>query len=535
MSASVSSFDSDSNSQKSGERRSERKLRKKKSTRSPTETETETKSRSSKSKSPSGAKKRGSKSPSTRKSSSFRSQRVLPAMSTATFGKDCICGRGEECKGVSSAFSLLNDPRRGFVQLPDLVMNPETPFEQEQNNIRAAYLRHLSKESALVDLLKDQSDQVDTNTRFVALHHFHPTVVDTHSAKKNSTAPIPRTLKPIDIEYLQLTEDITEADRVRDEFGVIQNMYYCVPCYPLSKTKNDLKRLIRIKRMVSEAKLGASGTKSISSSRSISKTPPFMTPPSITPPRDPVDTHDLALPHLRSPTGAQTPSESIASADSLFKSIKAGDPPPIIAFDMERSDHFELGGEKYAAMLKFESKRRGKHTTELDETITRWQATLETMQAGIFECARAERAILGAVIASHAYGEAMQLIYEDAYVDDDGNLLTSSFAQSRVKKVRMEEEYSIDHDQTKAQADGAVKRSAMLHSLIESHYTVAACFAAHGGSVREQVVPELTAYRRVLKNKMRDLKVIGDEYIREMKKAEFEVQVTWSKFRSCRL
>jgi hypothetical protein len=296
-----------------------------------------------------------------------------------------------------------------------------------------------------------------------------------------------------------------------------------------------LKRLIRIKRMVSEAKLGASGTKSISSSRSISKTPPFMTPPSITPPRDPVDTHDLALPHLRSPTGAQTPSESIASADSLFKSIKAGDPPPIIAFDMERSDHFELGGEKYAAMLKFESKRRGKYTTELDETITRWQATLETMQAGIFECARAERAILGAVIASHAYGEAMQLIYEDAYVDDDGNLLTSSFAQSRVKKVRMEEEYSIDHDQTKAQADGAVKRSAMLHSLIESHYTVAACFAAHGGSVREQVVPELTAYRRVLKNKMRDLKVIGDEYIREMKKAEFEVQVTWSKFRSCRL
>jgi hypothetical protein len=64
---------------------------------------------------------------------------------------------------------------------------------------------------------------------------------------------------------------------------------------------------------------------------------------------------------------------------------------------------------------------------------------------------------------------------------------------------------------------------------------VAACFAAHGGSVREQVVPELTAYRKVLKEKMRALKVVGDEYIREMKKAEFEVQVTWSKFRSCRL
>jgi hypothetical protein len=452
-------------------------------------------------------------------------------------------------------------------------MNPETPFEQDQNNIRAAYLRHLSKESALVDLLKDQSDQIDTNARFVALHHFHPTVVDMHSAKKDTSAPIPRTLLPIDIEYLQLTEQISEADRVRDEFGRIQNMYYCVPCYPLSKTKSDLKKLIRIKRIVKEAKEGSSGTNSMLSSPTISKTPDSIksppsspstskTHPSFTPPRDPVDTHDLALPNLKSLTEAQTPSESIASADSLFTPTKAGYPPPILAFDMDKSDHtvggqkypaiqtgdpppiiaFDMdrsdrifGGQKYPVMLKFESKRRGHFTTELDETITRWQATLETIQAGIFECARVERAILGAVMASQAYGEAMQLIYEDAYVDDDGNLLNSSFAQARVKKVRMQEEYSIDHDQIKAQADGPVKRSAMLHSLIESQCMVAACFAAHGGSVREQVVPELTAYRKVLKEKMRALKVVGDEYIREMKKAEFEVQVTWSKFRSCRL
>jgi hypothetical protein len=474
-------------------------------------------------------------------SSKSYSKRALLGLSLLKLDKECICGRVKECNGVSSAFSLLKDARRGYVALPNLITNPQTLREHEQNNLRAAYLRHLSKQNTQLDLNKEQSEPVDATTRFVALHHFHPTVIEAHALTKKKGAPVPTPLKPVDIEYLQLKEDMTEDDRVKDEFGNVQNLYYCVPCYPLSKVKQDLKRAIRIKRMVAEAKQISVGTKETKSSRIISKSHASKTKPSAflsavprTPPKAvPVDSVDLTLPPLESPKEALSPSEFIATEterpDSRVTPMTL-ESPPITDFEMPQP--FALGGEKYPALLKFESVRKGNYVAELDEIIIRWKTTLDTMQGGILELARVERLLLGAVFASRAYGEAMQLIHEDAYVDDDGKVLTSTFAQTRAKRVRMEEDYSIDQDHINAQDDGIAKRSAMLHPLIESQALVANRFMNHEGSVKELVVPELTAFRRQLKSQSQDLKVIAEKCIREMKQAEYEVQACWSKFRS---
>eukprot|EP00540_Astrosyne_radiata_P009483 CAMPEP_0116857588 /NCGR_PEP_ID=MMETSP0418-20121206/20638_1 /TAXON_ID=1158023 /ORGANISM="Astrosyne radiata, Strain 13vi08-1A" /LENGTH=73 /DNA_ID=CAMNT_0004491291 /DNA_START=43 /DNA_END=261 /DNA_ORIENTATION=+ len=65
--------------------------------------------------------------------------------STKKFGKDCVCGRDEECQGISAAFKLLGDPRKGYVQLPPHQEFPSSPLAKELNGLRSAYLRHLNR------------------------------------------------------------------------------------------------------------------------------------------------------------------------------------------------------------------------------------------------------------------------------------------------------------------------------------------------------------------------------------------------------
>lgn len=439
-------------------------------------------------------------------------------MGSTKYGKECICGRGEECQGVTSAFALLGDARRGYIQLPPLLVNPETTFEREQCNVRAAYLRHLSKDNALVDLLKNQSDQFDNNMRFVALHHFHPTVVETHSSKKKGKSPIPLTLKPIDVDFLHLKGELTEADRVSDEFGNLQDLYYFVPCYPFIKTKSDLKKLIRIKRILHESKDN------------------LVTPPTLTaapsqkqtarqPSAEKKGDLELELPCLKS--ASFEPDDASRTALNHEHSLRS---PHCIEFDVATP----LAGIHHHSMQTFELYRRAKYESDMDEISMRWRASLEAIQAGIFECARAERLILGSELAKQAYGEAMQLIYEDGYLDDDGNVSTSAFNQSRLKKSRSEEEYSIENDgrspSNQKHEEGQGKRSSLLNSLIESQGMISNSFTDHVGSMRSQVVSELTCLRNDLKSKLIEFKTAGDSIMHDMIEAENEIQETWRTY-----
>lgn len=439
-------------------------------------------------------------------------------MGSTKFGKECICGRGEECKGVSSAFALLGDARRGYIQLPPLLVNPQTTFEREQCNLRAAYLRHLSKDNALVDLLKNQSDQFDQNMRFVALHHFHPTVVETHSAKKKSKSPIPLTLKPVDIDFLHLNVEYTDADRVRDAFGNLQDLYYFVPCYPFNKAKSDLKRLIRFKRILHETKDDRTLPPTLTSVPSPKQTA-----------RQPL-VENSGSPELELPSLTSTsfePDDTSRTALNHEHSLRS---PPCIDYDITSP----RSGIHHLSMQTFESYRRAKYASDLNEISMRWRASLEAIQAGIFECARVERLILGSELAKQAYGEAMQLIYEDCYLDDNGIVLTSAFNQSRLKKLRSEEEYSIETDgrspSNQTHEEGQGKRSSLLNSLIESQGMISNSFTDHVGSIRSQVVSELTCLRNDLKTKLIQLKTVGDFLIQDMIDAENEIQETWRTY-----
>ena len=160
------------------------------------------------------------------------------------YGKECVCGRGGECQGVSAAFALLKDPRRAYVMLPQYTPEPKTFVERDMNAMRAAYLRHLRR--------TEQSLGDSQQRRYVALHHFHPVVVQKHAELPNAISPIPKTLKKVDLRFLGI--DLGDQDRIRDENGKKRKQYYFVPNWPIDQAKEDLKYLIRVSRLVEEAR-----------------------------------------------------------------------------------------------------------------------------------------------------------------------------------------------------------------------------------------------------------------------------------------
>lgn len=175
------------------------------------------------------------------------------------FGKDCVCGRGGECQGISAAFALLKDPRRGYVQLPQFTPEPTCYEEAEMNAMRASYLRHLRR--------TEQSLGDSEISRCVALHHFHPTIVLKHSQMANAISPIPKTLRKVDVQYLKM--ELDDKDRVRDEMGRKRKQFYCVPNWPIESAKEDLKVLIRANRIYQEAKMTSPQTPDASTNLSV--------------------------------------------------------------------------------------------------------------------------------------------------------------------------------------------------------------------------------------------------------------------------
>lgn len=168
--------------------------------------------------------------------------------------RDCACGRGLACVGMTQAFRLLGDPRCYYVELPRYRKDPPAYKYTFRNNLRAAYLRHLHSLNPHFDLagFEHSSDR-----RYVALHHFHPAVVKafyenplTSSAAKKHKVPISIT----EHELQELNMDIQEEDRILSVTGIPTGGYYFCPSYSQDNAHEDLKNLIKRERAIREEK-----------------------------------------------------------------------------------------------------------------------------------------------------------------------------------------------------------------------------------------------------------------------------------------
>lgn len=130
----------------------------------------------------------------------------------------CLCGNAE-CTGLTAAFRVLRDARKRCITIP--------PYQPDgDNQLRESYLRHL---------LPRFSIEQETPTNYIALHHFHPCIVDKFHHK------IPKTLSLGQAVQLRMMFDI--KDKVTDEYGM-PAMLYC-PNYSRESVKQDLMALAK--------------------------------------------------------------------------------------------------------------------------------------------------------------------------------------------------------------------------------------------------------------------------------------------------
>jgi len=216
---------------------------------------------------------------------------------------------------------------------------------------------------------------------------------------------------------------------------------------------------------------------------------------------------------------------------SHFKETKL---PANIAMESEEGRQFI-----FKRIVHFEELRCRRFAYEIADVATFWRGALEVLQAGIFETARAERLIRGTAMMNQAYGEAMQAIFDDVYIDDDGNTVADGWKQTKLKQKRGEEFYTIDPvnlgtnspKRGEAGKQSAVPgRSVLLDSTIHYQSKIAEKFRDNSERLFDDVVSELTGLRRELKNLLVALKRMGDVYVKDMEAAEQEVLTSFAAY-----
>lgn len=310
-----------------------------------------------------------------------------PAMKVGKYkgDKTCLCGHPEECRGLTAAFVLLKDGRKGFVKLPNWKDDPPSQYYVERNQQRESYLRHL---------LPGHPVPEPTPTKNIALHHFHPKVTGRFLDQRQKE--IPKTITEEEMAHLGLPVD--DCDRVIDEYGFPTGECIFVPNYPMQKVKDDLKRMILINRIVNEALMEEQEKRQQQAREDAAE-------------RERLDQEQK----LEEPAGP-SPLEALTEAP-----------------DNERRKTL------YMLLESWETERRRDYSFLLESKTAEWKGSIDFLEDGVTEIARAERLVLGAALADQAMAEAMHAISHDSYLDDEHNAVTEAWKENRLMKQRQEE------------------------------------------------------------------------------------------------
>jgi hypothetical protein len=171
----------------------------------------------------------------------------------------CICGK-EECKALLLAFKELGDQRSRFTQLPMTtadgeLLKPNDTMLKKQRILRIMhYLRpgedaYISNEA--YDNRKATREQRRTRTmmqgpvrsrKWIALHHFHPSIVRSGIQKGRAGKP-DRFVLPAKVskEFIQSNIPSSSGYRSVHDIAPDKKSFMTVPSYTISEAHADLK------------------------------------------------------------------------------------------------------------------------------------------------------------------------------------------------------------------------------------------------------------------------------------------------------
>jgi len=194
---------------------------------------------------------------------------IIPQISSKYFTAKCVCSNSKSCAQISRSFKRLKDLRGCFIQFPmnngserfyvqnaikskkakcfSSYLNIPNPFETNIKNRSAALIadrrnRKKKAQHALDDTNCVNSKGIMRKRAFVALHHFHPRIIDPKYGIAKVQCDGGRFKLPDLVRISKLESgDLMEYYSPNDRYD--QHRSLIVPNYPLSKSEEDLTQL----------------------------------------------------------------------------------------------------------------------------------------------------------------------------------------------------------------------------------------------------------------------------------------------------
>ncbi|CAB9523297.1 expressed unknown protein [Seminavis robusta] len=156
----------------------------------------------------------------------------------------CVCKWGDACQVMTTGFACnKNDPRGAFVILPSYEVQMIT-----------SYCKYLKEDNAAVPLDTSSEDEdpdpddLEEEEFVVAVHHFHPTVIEKffdssrEARLEDDLLPMPARTMTSE-QRATLVGISSDSDRVvNHQTGAPTGEFWVVPSYPFDQAHADLKK-----------------------------------------------------------------------------------------------------------------------------------------------------------------------------------------------------------------------------------------------------------------------------------------------------
>jgi hypothetical protein len=180
-------------------------------------------------------------------------------------------------------------------------------------------------------------------------------------------------------------------------------------------------------------------------------------------------------------------------------------------------------------LIAWESKRRSQLSVQMEMNREKWTAARDVIRDGVDEVQVAERLVIGFAKAGRMFADALQAMYEDKFLDNQGQTVTNSFVQKRLMNQRQKMEYSIENTSKGSHDAGQGGQSSLLTSIIESQLVLASQFNDNSQHMEDEIFSEMIELREETLGRATELETLGDSILAEMKRSETELKKIWGK------
>ena len=185
----------------------------------------------------------------------------------------------------------------------------------------------------------------------------------------------------------------------------------------------------------------------------------------------------------------------------------------------------QSSADLYGKLNEYERARKTNYAMKLDSLSLKWKAYRDLLSASLRETSRAHRVVLGTSHAMGVYSEALQAIFDDAFLDEKG--MVASEKQRRALRNEKDKKKQFDPAQPSSSKNKSVS---VLKEIKESQRTLADRFQETSTNMDEEIAGAIRSLLETVQESFVTIEKLGTSILSELERTEQEVTQSWGKY-----